>query len=56
MLRAVFQRFTLSPAGAGPEATRRRSITFSPSRSATVLLHVRTPVDTSAEPTLVAST
>jgi cytochrome P450 len=55
VLRAALQRFTLSPAGPGPETTRRRSITFSPSRSATVVLNVRTPVATGAAPALVAS-
>jgi cytochrome P450 len=55
VLRAALQRFTLSPAGPGPETTRRRSITFSPSRSATVVLNVRAPVATEAAPTLVAS-
>jgi cytochrome P450 len=55
VLRAALQRFTLSPAGPGPETTRRRSITFSPSRSATVVLNVRTPVATGAAPALVAT-
>jgi cytochrome P450 len=55
VLRAALQRFTLSPAGPGPETTRRRSITFSPSRSATVVLNVRAPVATGAAAALVAS-
>ena len=37
VLSAVLRRFELHPAGA-PETTRRRSITFSPSRGATVML------------------
>jgi hypothetical protein len=44
VLRAVLGRWTLAPAGPRPETTRRRSITFSPARSATVVLHARTPV------------
>ncbi|MDQ2894349.1 MAG: cytochrome P450, partial [Actinomycetota bacterium] len=38
-LRAVVQRYELAPAGPRGETARRRSITFSPSRSATVVLH-----------------
>jgi hypothetical protein len=34
----------LTPAAPGPEATRRRSITFSPSGETTVVLHPRAPV------------
>ena len=40
-LRTVLRNYVLSPGGARPETTRRRSITFSPSRSATVILHPR---------------
>ncbi len=47
-LRAVLQRYELSPAGPRGETARRRSITFSPSRSATVMLHARRPVATAA--------
>ena len=36
-LRAVLERYELEPVGPRGETTRRRSITFSPSRSATVL-------------------
>jgi len=43
-LRAVVARYELSPAGPRGETARRRSITFSPSRSATVVLHARRPV------------
>jgi cytochrome P450 len=41
VVRAVLERCELEPAGGGPETTRRRSITFSPSRGATVLLRDR---------------
>ncbi len=43
-LRAVMAHYELSPAGPRGETARRRSITFSPSRSATVVLHARRPV------------
>lgn len=42
VLRAVFEHCQLEPVG-GRETTRRRSITFSPSRGATVRLHDRQP-------------
>ena len=47
VLAAVLRRFELEPAGA-PETTRRRSITFSPSGGATVILRARAtaPVET----------
>jgi cytochrome P450 len=41
VVRAVLERCEIEPAGGGPETTRRRSITFSPSRGATVLLRDR---------------
>jgi cytochrome P450 len=41
VLRATFERFELSPAGDRPERTARRSITFSPSGGATVVLRER---------------
>ncbi|MGI8506403.1 MAG: cytochrome P450 [Solirubrobacteraceae bacterium] len=41
VLRAVLERFSLAPAGARPETARRRSITFSPGRGATLILHQR---------------
>jgi cytochrome P450 len=43
VLRATLSRWRLEPAGDRPEASRRRSITFSPSRSATVQLRAREP-------------
>jgi len=43
-LRAVVAHYELSPAGPRGETARRRSITFSPSRSATVVLHARRTV------------
>jgi len=36
--------YTLSPTGPRGETARRRSITFSPSRSTTVVLHARRPM------------
>jgi cytochrome P450 len=53
-LRAILQRWTLAPASPRPETTRRRSITFSPSGSATVVLHAR-PVAGDPAPVLVAT-
>jgi cytochrome P450 len=41
VLAAALRRFELVPAGAEPEQTARRSITFSPSRRATVILRER---------------
>ncbi len=43
VLRAVLERCALTPAGNRAEATRRRSITISPARGGTVVLHDRTP-------------
>jgi cytochrome P450 len=41
VLRAALSRFELAPVGGRPERVVRRSITFSPSRGATVVLHRR---------------
>ncbi len=41
VIRVVLERFQLDPASARPEQTGRRSITFSPSRGASVILRVR---------------
>jgi cytochrome P450 len=41
VLRAVLEHCDVEPVGDRPETTRRRSITFSPSRGATVLLRDR---------------
>ncbi|HET9105495.1 MAG TPA: cytochrome P450 [Solirubrobacteraceae bacterium] len=49
-LREVITRFELAAAGPRGETTRRRSITFSPSRSATVVLHPRSRVTPAPEP------
>ena len=54
VLRAVFERFTLAPGGDLPETTRRRGITYTPSRAATVMLHARAP-SASEAPALAAS-
>jgi cytochrome P450 len=43
VLRAVLSRYTVAPVTRASERTRRRSITFSPERGATVVLHVRRP-------------
>jgi cytochrome P450 family 110 len=48
VLRAVLSRYELLPAGSRPETTRRRSITFSPRREATVILRERRPAPASA--------
>jgi hypothetical protein len=39
----VISRFELEPVGSRPEATGRRSITFSPAGGATVILRGRRP-------------
>jgi hypothetical protein len=58
VLRAVLERCELAPTGNRAEATRRRSITISPARGGTVVLHDRTPTTTTpsakAEDTLIA--
>ncbi len=51
-LAATLRRFELQPAGA-PETTRRRSITFSPARGATVMLRARADVAAEGEPVAV---
>ncbi len=43
VLREALTRFTLAPGGPVPETTRRRSITFSPSGGATVILRAANP-------------
>ena len=50
VLRAVLERCELAPAGNRAEATRRRSITISPARGGTVVLHDRTPTTTTPPP------
>jgi cytochrome P450 len=52
VLAAVLRRFELQAIGA-PETTRRRSITFSPSRGATVMLRTRAGVAVESEPVAV---
>ncbi|MGI9185880.1 MAG: cytochrome P450 [Solirubrobacteraceae bacterium] len=54
-LRTVIRSFTLSPGSRQPETTRRRSITFSPSHSATVVLHPRAAIAAVDVEALVAS-
>jgi len=54
VLAAALRRFELRPAGA-PETTRRRSITFSPSHGATVLLQARADVAVEGEPVAVGA-
>ena len=44
VLRAVFERYDVEPAGDRPEVARRRSITVSPSRGAHVVLRERSRV------------
>jgi len=46
VLRAVLERCDLRPAGGRGETARRRSITISPARGGTVVLHDRTPTTT----------
>jgi cytochrome P450 len=41
VLRSVLSRYELRPAGVAPETTRRRGITFSPSRGSRVILERR---------------
>jgi cytochrome P450 len=43
VLGAVLSRYRLSPSDDRPETTRRRGITFSPARQATVVLYAREP-------------
>ena len=49
VMAAVLRRFEMQPTGA-PETTRRRSITFSPSRGATVMLRTRAAAVVAGEP------
>jgi cytochrome P450 len=55
VLGAVLSRYSLAPAGDGAEKTRRRSITFSPAREATVVLHARHTAQAATTPDLVAT-
>jgi cytochrome P450 len=48
VLRAVLSRYRLSPSDNRPETTRRRGITFSPARQATVVLCAREPATVTA--------
>jgi hypothetical protein len=48
VIRAVLERYELSPAGDGPERTRRRSITLSPARGGLVTLRERLAAEISA--------
>jgi cytochrome P450 len=50
VLGEVLRRYMLTPASERPEQTGRRSITFSPSGGATVILHERRPAPTRIEP------
>jgi cytochrome P450 len=54
VLRAVFARLDLAPAGPIPETTRRRGITFSPRGEATVVPTRRTPARADAPPAVLA--
>jgi cytochrome P450 len=54
VIRAVVDRFELEPAGDRPEQTARRSITFSPSGGASVILHERTKA-ADEQPALVSA-
>jgi cytochrome P450 len=55
VLRATLERWELAPGGARAETTRRRSITFSPSGSATVVLRARTSAPAGTEPLLASA-
>jgi cytochrome P450 len=50
VMRAVLSRFALSPVGPRPEQTARRSITFSPTGGATVILRQRAQRAAQGEP------
>jgi cytochrome P450 len=50
VIRAVLERFELSPAGARAEATRRRSITISPAHGCRVVLRERVSAKANAAP------
>jgi cytochrome P450 len=49
VLRAVLERYELTPAGALAERARRRSITISPARGGQLVLHERQRVHASSE-------
>jgi cytochrome P450 len=55
VVRAVLRRHSISPASDRPEQTARRSITFSPRRRATVVLHERRPAAADTARTLLAT-
>jgi cytochrome P450 len=55
VLRAVLGRYALAPAGARPEPTGRRSITFSPKHGARVVLRARRRAPSPAEDVLTAA-
>jgi cytochrome P450 len=55
VLRAVLRRYELSPADEHPEQTRRRSITFSPARGASVVLHARPQTQARTDAELVTA-
>jgi cytochrome P450 len=50
VMRAVLSRYALSPVGPRPEQTARRSITFSPTGGATVILRERERATRDGEP------
>jgi hypothetical protein len=54
VLRAVVARYRLEPPDDRPEVTRRRGITFSPGRQATVVLHPREPARAPDAPQLAS--
>jgi cytochrome P450 len=55
VIRAVVRRFELAPASRRPEQTARRSITFSPSGGATVILRERSRAEVPAPALLPAA-
>ncbi|HEV3000863.1 MAG TPA: cytochrome P450 [Solirubrobacteraceae bacterium] len=50
VLKAVLSRYELEPTEAGMETTRRRAITYTPSRGASTIVRDRTPASAPAEP------
>jgi cytochrome P450 len=56
VLRAVLERYELTPASDKPEPTGRRSITFSPALGATVLLRERPPAQPGHDRDMLAAT
>ncbi len=53
VLKAVMSRYDLEPTVAGAETTRRRSITYTPSRGASTIVRQRKHADARVEPMLV---